>query len=254
MTNMMIGRARLPMAGLIGSVALAVGFSPVFAQAGYSPRPGTEQAALRAYSSTDLNTDVYRKTLERNDAVETAQYAQMQAYGGCLTRIGKSYSTKMIDASPGSASERALYVGAQDRFKGCPMAKGNPPYYMMRGSLAEASYKSAHKGDASDLPVANEVLLKAFMTEQAPRLSETPDGLGAAAAAMTCLAATAPQTSHRIIVAKHGSDEEKALMDSIFKEAPGCSSGKPPEGVSRSMMRALLAQGLYRWSLANKSS
>src|SRR3546814_19829057 len=75
--------------------------------------------------------------------------------------------------------------------------------------------------------------------------------------ATDCLVAQQPAIADRVLRSEHGSDAESSAMDSLFAYASKCAGPKRPEALSRSFLRAFVADSMYhytKWSAQRESA
>src|SRR3546814_12595524 len=75
--------------------------------------------------------------------------------------------------------------------------------------------------------------------------------------ATDCLVAQQPAIADRVLRSEHGSDAVSSAMDSLFAYASKCAGPKRPEALSRSFLRAFVADSMYpytKWSAQRESA
>jgi len=188
----------------------------------------------------------------KDTPASTRVYTQMLDYGTCVSGMGKNLVTKVLDAQPHSSGERQGFNDLRTRMSSCRSSQNSNILSLQRGSIAEGLY---HKTE-NRLPVGWQMSQQGydkFAAEETSFNSLRKDNDQQMIKATNCLAALAPIQAGHVLATKHGSDEESAAMDDLFRIAPSCAGPTRPANLSRSFLRAFLADSLYRVTVwANK--
>ncbi|MES2337439.1 MAG: hypothetical protein V4537_05005 [Pseudomonadota bacterium] len=177
-------------------------------------------------------------------------YNQMLDYAKCTSGLGNKLVVEALAQQPFSAAEQAQFLQLDVRLRSCKRAGLTNIHSLRRGSLAEGLYHKA-KVDPGTLPPLSKDAPQyaAFMRPEATynSLRDGPDQ--PMIAATNCLAAEQPVLADAVLATKHGTDAEAATMDKLFAAAPDCAGATRPSHISRSFLRAFLADSLRRYAL-----
>ena len=181
---------------------------------------------------------------ERDTPRSFTSYNHMIDNGRCSAKIGRKLTAALLSEMPKSTAELSQYGQLDVRLASCRATGPTRIHSLQRGSLAEGMvYKMAVAPTAlaPDSP-----RYAAFITGE-----RTFNSLREAAdqpliAATNCLAAQQPARALAVFASRHGSAAEASAMDALFAGAPGCAGGVRPANVSRSFLRAFLADSLQR--------
>lgn len=177
-----------------------------------------------------------------------AIYERLLSYGRCVAKINGKRAAALL-AAPANSREEGLETAAiVERTSGCPSVGASLGSQMLRGSLAEAMFNREAKD--MDGPLGGKVTSEAFMKAEEKRLL----AFGAADPDMSlrtsCRIAGNPTAAQALLAAKHGSDAELAAIDTLYAAAPAqCGDRTRPATLNRTLLRAMVSEGLYRWSM-----
>ena len=172
-----------------------------------------------------------------------ATYGEMLKVAGCLSARGRSQVLKALASRPSSPEESRQYARTFDTLTTCGK-QHTTILTLQRGSWSEAMYLKRH-ADALALTAPGRADEPFVATERAWN-SEREAGDQAVIDATNCLTAARPGIVDAILRSSHGSDQETALMDQLFAAAPQCAGAVRPAKLSKTFLRAFLADSLYR--------
>lgn len=197
----------------------------------------------------DPQTNIANQMKPDEDTPSTLRiYSQMLSFGECWIDADQELVDNVLGAQPHSATESWALRELQSRGRGCQTGEQSPILALQRGSLAEAAY---HKS-GTRWPIIWQMSQQGYdkfsgaeMKFNALRKANDREMIRAT----DCLAALAPVQAEAVLATKHGSKEEGAAMNAVFSGAPACAGAKRPADLSRSFLRAFLADSVYRRSL-----
>lgn len=211
------------------------------------PSPGMEDRGGKFSGLTSKGFDPARDTEFSLD-----RYDQLLTYSRCAASVSGPALARALQAPPMTSGEGQVLV-LFDRMNACGSTGGTRILSLVRGSLAEAVYR-VRGGDLPRRVAAGSAELKSFLDGETAWGSKRAANDQSMARATACLAATQPAVVTRIFAAEHGSSLESSLMDALFRASPDCAGSSRPSNLSRSFLRAFLAEGLYRFALYRAGS
>ncbi len=244
---------------LIGASVVCMASPAAFAQTSggtitYSqpPTPGGRSLSGRG-SMTLAMPDPSRDT---PDSIHT--YQVMLDYGDCAARLGGGFVAEILASPADSRSEKHDLRELQDRAHSCRRSGLPNILSLQRGVLAEGMYKDMFE-KAPPLPSygAAKAEYQAFIDLEKKRNHLRSKNDQAMINATDCLAAQQPAIADRILRSEHGSDAEANAMDSLFAYASKCAGPTRPSTLSRSFLRAFLADSAYhyaKWKMQQESA
>lgn len=187
---------------------------------------------------------------DRDTPQSLNSYSQMLEAARCTAKIGRKPSVNALNQQPNTAAERTQIRLIDERIFSCRGTALSRIASLQRGSLAEAVYKTSplEGADLAGLqpgsPRYNDFLRVQRTFNGEMEADDRPMTL-----ATTCLVAQRPGLADGVLRTRHGSAEEVRAMDSLFASAPGCAGAARPQGISRSFLRAFLADSLQRFGV-----
>lgn len=228
------------------------GFAAMAALVLLIPSSATAQSRPPAGTTTADSGQASGSTTFRPDR-DTRQsfyaYNQMLDYGKCTSGIGKDLVDRALDQQPMSAAEQAQYLQIDTRLKSCARAGLSNIHSLRRGSFAEGLYHKM-KVDAATLPqlVKSSPDYTTFAQGEVAYNKLRDQSDQPFIAATNCMASERPALADAVLRTKHGSDAEASAMDALFAGAPDCAGAVRPSNISRSFIRAFLADSLRRYA------
>lgn len=206
-----------------------------------SIRSTTTEAGLGSGTNT---TEVQNAFAPNRDTVRSmTTYSEMLKVARCLAARAKGQVIDALEAAPGSPLESRRYSRTYEVFQTCG-PQHTPILSLQRGSWSETMYLKQHpqplsgegKGDAG----------RSFAEAEKVWNVGREAADQTMIAATNCLVAARPSDADAILRSAHGSEMEATLMDQIFMRAPQCAGASRPTDLSRTFLRAFLADSLYR--------
>lgn len=181
--------------------------------------------------------------LPANAATAPPTIASVQQFGQCAT--AKYEGAELLATQPGSAEEAEVL--AEFGRRGCATPTVNPG--VLRGSVAEQLFKTDF-GAIGARP--RRELIEVF-TVDASELAELDDSARRRidyVAFGTCVAASDPETSSRLLGTPVESPQEKTVLTELAPDFGSCLAEGERFTFSRADLRSALAEGAYRLALS----
>jgi hypothetical protein len=200
-----------------------------------------------------IRTEIMRPDRDNPRSIEI--YNHMIRFGGCAVSSSSSRVAEMLAMEPNSNGEKHDLGRLLSQFGGCGPSVMINILTLERGVLSEALYKAhAPSTIVPEKITATSDDSTAFLDGEAKwnkmRFSSDKSMIDAT----NCLVAVQPGFADAVLRTRHGSTEEEGAMDKLFAEAPTCAGPARPKNVSRSFLRAFIADSLYRLSVSDLNS
>lgn len=232
---------------VVGIVSMLVPATAALGQATEGPLRQDRLDANRAGRLDSVSRDANARFDPTRDTVKSMQtYDHLLKYGNCLANISRSGAMKAMDTKPYSADERRQTMVLGERSTACTLGKIENIHSLVRGTIAEALYKK----NVTAVPALADDPGRASSFVVAENLfnNEREQGDQVMIGATNCMVATSPAKAHAVLRSAHGSNEEAAAMDALFAAAPACAGRTRPAGLSRSFLRAFIADSAWRFA------
>lgn len=217
----------------------------------YQPPPRGQLNAESTNNNRRLDA-VMRPDMDTTQSVQA--YERLLIFANCAARSSASTMTEALAAPPRSSAEDARFGRLQQRLAGCP---SNPIGILSleRGAFSEAMYRAMAPATIDEKAIAatSADTMKFIEAEDTwNKLRETNDK--AMIDATNCLVAVQPGLANRLMFTAHGSADETAALDELFAKAPDCAGATRPKNISKSFLRAFVADSTYRLSISDAGS
>jgi hypothetical protein len=185
---------------------------------------------------------------------ETTLAARMtlREFGNCTVRRSPNATLAVVNLPFGTrAFDKAIHQVAQDECLSDGMLV--IPQYLMRGAIFEALYLLEFGRDANPNP--NLKSAPSFDYTTGYQRPVGPEAANAIALAVVgdCVVRTVPAASHRLLTSLPGSQLESDSISTIAHELPGCVPPNQTFHFQKSIIRAALAEAMYRLSNQNRT-
>lgn len=199
-------------------------------------------------NSSIANTPAQSVPPDRDTPQSLKIYSQMLGFGACAARVASKSIQSAMAEMPDSASERRMISDIQAKQEACRVGLMVNTLALIRGVLAEGAYRVLASGGISygglrDVDPGYGKFIKAEGDHNKDRVVN--DQIFASAA--NCIVAQQPGLVDRLLTTTHGSNEEANVMDAVFVAAPSCAGPARQRNLSRSFLRAFLAESAYRY-------
>jgi len=233
---------------LVGLGVACMASSTAFAQTvTYSAPPSASSGDGNSRTPRSGRLSAPDPTRDTPDSIHS--YQVMLGFGDCAARLGEGTVSNILASAAESRTEQHDLVELQNRVSSC-LRTGLPNVLsLQRGVLAEGLYKHTFD-EAPALPSygATKPEYEAFLELEKKRNRLRSENDQVMISATNCLVAQQPAIADRILRSEHGSDAEASAMDSIFAYAPKCAGSTRPDSLSRSYLRAFLADSMYHYT------
>jgi len=167
----------------------------------------------------------------------------VQKFGLCAT--GKYEGAELLATQPGSAEEKEVL--AEFGRRGCGTLDVNAG--VLRGSVAEQLFK-ADFGSIGARPRRDLIEIFTVSTDELAELDENARKRIDYVAFGTCVAASNPEGSTRLLGTPVESPQEKAVLTEMVGNFSSCLAQGERFNFSRADLRGALAEGSYRLALS----
>ena len=244
------------MKGIV-SIAIVVGSlcasTPALAQrAGALPMytPPRNVVAKDTFSTKGPNVTEMRPDQDTRRSIEV--YNHMLRFGDCAVDSSSSRVGDILKLQPNSSREKSRLNDMISRFGGCGQDSMINILTLERGALSEALYKERAPTTIDPSKItATSADSSAFLASERKWNGERFSGDATMISATNCLVAVQPGDANALLQTRHGSSEEEAALDKLFAGAPTCAGEKRPDNLSKSFLRAFIADSLYRLSISD---
>jgi hypothetical protein len=222
--------------------SLALGFcllmaSPAFSQS----QPG---------ASPETGTLIRRDPAQIRGETTFAARMTLKEFGTCTVGRAPKVALAVVDLPYGTAAfDRALHRIADAE---C-LSAGElviPPY-LMRGAIFEALYLREF-GRGANPDVKSSPSFDYIAGYERPVSADAANTI-ALAIVGDCVTRTVPLAAHRLLTSLPGSQLESDSIAAIAHELPGCVPPKQTFRFQRSIIRAAVAEALYRLSSGRRT-
>jgi hypothetical protein len=169
--------------------------------------------------------------------------ASVQQFGQCAT--AKYDGAELLATQPGSAEETEVL--AEFGRRGCATPDVNAG--VLRGSVAEQLFK-ADFGSIGARPRRELIEVFTVDSNELQELDETARKRIDYVAFGTCVAASDPENSSRLLGTPVESPQEKAVLTELAPDFASCLTQGERFTLSRADLRSALAEGAYRLALS----
>lgn len=238
---------RLALAFIAGIIA-----SPAVAQTSPPPRPPSVTANIGQHdlnapgvSVMDLNKHGENTAFlpGRDTGGSMAAYEAVTKVAECHRSVRASLIRRILETEPGSADEDRAFRRPFRQVPNCGGKLTNVAE-IQRGSWSEVMYLDEFEA-APAFPAKTAPEIAAFITAEEERNGGRAAFDKAMIGVADCLVAGDLPTADALLRSKHGGPEEAKLMDDLFKATPECAGAQRPQTVSRTFLRAFIADSLY---------
>lgn len=179
-------------------------------------------------------------------------YNHMLRYSECAVKMSAERVATMLAFQPNSNREKRDLSRLVQQFGGCGPSQMLNILTLERGALSEALYKSRATAEIAKGKIsATSEDSTGFLDQEQKWNHQRFSGDATMIDATNCLVAVQPALANAILYTRHGSDEEAADMDKLFSGAPMCAGAERPDNLSKSFLRAFIADSLYRLSISD---
>lgn len=192
------------------------------------------------------------------DASKRGAFIIVQKMGACLVKRDIRSSAALLMTVPGSSIGHAALDKLRPRFSRCleSAAAGTNLYgtlklqmkdSLLRGAIGEALYRLQFSGR----PLSNGAATVSVRPILPPTEAFPEDrDLAITYAFAECLTQAQPATVRRLVLSKIGSGEEQAALAQLKGSMAPCVVMGTTLKTDRNSFRLMLAESLYRWSIA----
>jgi hypothetical protein len=215
--------------------------------------------ALSAVATTTLGQSQPGATAETGSLINRRDPAQIRGettlaarmtlreFGNCTVRRSPKATFAVVNLPFGTrAFDKAIHQVAQDECLSDGMLV--IPQYLMRGAIFEALYLLEFGRDANPNP--NLKAAPSFDYTIGYQRPVGPEAANTIALAIVgdCVVRTVPAAAHRLLTSLPGSQLESDSISTIARELPGCVPPNQTFRFQKSIIRAALAEAMYRLS------
>ncbi|WP_265570530.1 hypothetical protein [Sphingomicrobium nitratireducens] len=187
--------------------------------------------------------------VEEDSEAQFAAYAAGTQLASCLVASRSDEAERALSNAPLSSKERRSLARLTGKGTSCAgVLPGDPA--IARGMVAEALYLERHSSPPPLPAIVEETLVDRFAAEEEKRNEHRPLAEVRLSGASDCLVASDLQTADALLRSRPGSEEEVALIDALFVNAPRCAGDRRPAFISLAYLRAYFASALQRASVA----
>ena len=220
--------------------------SLVNAQSAPPPLRNDTLSASKGARMDSVSRDPNARLSPTRDTVKSIRtYQHLLTYGDCISRLGNN-ATKILAMKPFSKAERSETAVLRERAESCQLGQVENIHSLVRGALAEAMYHRTVKqapGQKFDASRAS-----AFVAANEAFNKDRDDADEIVIGATNCMVASNPDIAHAVLSSDHGSVAEAAAMDQLFSMAPGCAGPQRPTDLSKSFLRAFVADSAWQYA------
>jgi hypothetical protein len=237
---------------LIGSMFAA---PPALAQSTSTPSlpmvaPARGVMSHDRYSPKGLDLAEMRPDRDTRRSIEI--YNHMLHFSDCAVDSSSNRVADILGMQPNSTQEKSSLNRGISHFGGCGSDVMVNILTLERGALSEALYKSRAPEQIVPAKIsATSQDSTGFLEHEQKWNDQRFSGDATMIDATNCLVAVQPAVANAVLNTRHGSDEEAAAMDKLFAGAPMCAGATRPDDISRSFLRAFIADSLYRLSVSD---
>lgn len=172
-------------------------------------------------------------------------YNMVLKVADCLVNAGQTRVIATLATQPGSGSESRSFAQGHRLHKECGK-QYTTILSLQRGSQSEKLYLKQHPTPMAAQGAAANAMT--FMQGEKDWNAKREQGDQVMIGATNCLVASNPALVDALLRTTHGTDAEASVVGSIFASSPHCAGAIMPPGLSRTFLRAFLADSLYRAS------
>ncbi|ANU08098.1 hypothetical protein [Paraurantiacibacter namhicola] len=176
------------------------------------------------------------------------QYTKSLGFTDCVQRVTPKRLERFLRQPIGSSAERRAASALLRSAPGCSSRSFVVSVRFLRGAASETILQNYASPDIDRAGTLDSERIERFMAYN-PAISDRNDPDVRALARYTqCQVMVAPGLARKLILADHGSDEEKALREQIASVTGMCGTMEAKNDLAAVTYRSYLAEALYHWT------
>ena len=187
--------------------------------------------------------------LKGREKSEAEGYAIVRKVAGCTISDSRSRPIALLASAPGSRAEQGITVAGMSRYERCIPAESGVTFSISiwRGAVAETLY-------AADFPAG--VISRADL-DMTPWVLEPLSTIAVAQLGVIhnfarCIVVAAPGAVRDMMGTEPFSNREMKVIGTMNAAMSGCLGANQKFTTNRTMLRSLLAEALYKYSIAQR--
>ena len=235
---------------LAAALSTMIAMMPAHAIAQYNPKGNFDAMSNERNGQSKTIDNAIQILPDRDTPQQFNAYSIMIDYGRCAAKIATPKLQGAMTEKASSAGERRLWADAAALSQSCKGSIFRPTYSLMRGSYAEGLYHASLVSAPSYGPLQpTDPGYVNFLAREKEHNTDLEVNDQVMSNATNCMVAMQPSVTDAVLSTKHGSAEEAKAMDVLFTTAPVCSGPKRQHKLSRSYLRAFIANTAYRYAM-----